>query len=300
MSVAPNKLMSKIYQTGKAVTDILADIVAHQDVNNHLLSATQDALLNGGKRLRPFLVVESARVFGVHDPRVLTVAGAIECIHCYSLVHDDLPAMDDDSVRRGQPTIHVKYDEATAILVGDGLQSLAFEILSDPNTHKDPCVRADLCLVLARASGCNGMVGGQMLDVLAEQDTTIHTETMIRKIQSLKTGCLIHASVEMGAILGNACAEKRDALRAYGDALGRAFQISDDILDALGDSVVLGKKSGKDAHKNKATFVSLLGTEGAKKMCLDTIDMAKQALDIFGTQADTLRDVADFVYTRDK
>ncbi len=300
MHMATNKLMSKIYQTGKTVTDILSDIIDAQSASQRLQNATRDALLNGGKRIRPFLVVQSAKLLGVHDPRVLRVAAAIECVHCYSLVHDDLPAMDDDDMRRGQPTIHKKYDDATAILVGDGLLSLAFEILSDAPTHKDAHIRAQLCLILARASGFNGMVGGQMCDIDAEKYIQPLTEETIYKIQSLKTGCLINASLQMGAILGGANTTQTESLTAYGTALGLAFQISDDLLDTLGNSIQMGKKAGKDAHMNKATFVSLLGVTNAKKLCLEMIHQAKSALQPFGAQADTLRDLADFIYIRDK
>ena len=300
MSVVPNKLMSKVYQTGKTVTDVLSDILDTQSAVPRLQTAATDALLSGGKRIRPFLVVESAKLFGVHDPRILRVAGAVECVHCYSLVHDDLPAMDNDDIRRGQPTLHKKYDDATAILVGDGLLTLAFEILSDHKTHKDAQIRANLCLALARASGLNGMVGGQMLDIMAETSTLAVSEDTIRHIQSLKTGYLINTAIHMGAILGGATPQHMQALHNYGAAIGLAFQISDDLLDALGDSVVIGKKVRKDSHRNKATFVSLLGIQPAQQMCLDMIDTAKQALIPFGADAQTLCDLADFIYMRNK
>ena len=293
------RIVSSLYQTGKNVSTVLQDILEKHKEAPRVQSASTDAVLNGGKRLRPFLVVETAKLFGLTDSRVLRVAGALECVHCYSLVHDDLPAMDDDDMRRGQPTIHKKYDEATAILAGDGLLTLAFEILSDTKTSKDGGVRSQLVLALAKASGMNGMVGGQMLDLQAEKSDAPLTQIDIEKLQDLKTGKLIQVAVELGAIMGGADDEKHQALHIYATKIGLAFQIADDLLDALGDMAVTGKAVGKDGHKNKATFVSLLGIDGAKEYSKTLVLEAKNALAIFGEDGETLSLLADFIIDRD-
>ena len=207
--------------------------------------------MNGGKRLRPFLVMETAKLFDVNDPRILRIASAIECVHCYSLVHDDLPSMDNDDMRRGQPTLHKKYDEATAILAGDGLLTLAFEILADEKTHKDSDVRAKLCLELAKASGLNGMVGGQMYDLQAESSNDLLNMQEIKNIQNLKTGKLIQCAVKIGAIVGGANPKQMQCLENYASNIGLAFQVSDDLLDALGDEILMGKSVRKDDVKIK-------------------------------------------------
>jgi farnesyl diphosphate synthase len=230
-----------------------------------LVEAMRYAALGGGKRLRPFLVVETARLFGVEDEGVLRTGAALEMIHCYSLVHDDLPAMDDDDLRRGRPTAHRAFDEATAILAGDALLTFAFDVVADPATHPDPGVRAELVLKLARAAGLGGMVGGQVLDLAAEQQAEKHTEGAVRELQAMKTGALLLYAVEAGAILGRADNKQSAALSLYGAALGAAFQIADDILDEEGDEVALGKRAGKDAGRNKATLVAALGIDAARK-----------------------------------
>ncbi|MDX7950728.1 polyprenyl synthetase family protein [Lichenihabitans sp. Uapishka_5] len=229
-----------------------------------LLEAMRYSTLGGGKRLRPFLVVETARLFGVEGVGPLRAGAALEMIHCYSLVHDDLPAMDDDDLRRGRPTAHKAFDEATAILSGDALLTYAFDVVAGPETHPDPQVRADLVLALARASGLGGMAGGQALDLEAERRTEPHTPDFVLQMQSMKTGALLLFAVEAGAILGGATPEQREALLRYGRALGAAFQVADDILDAEGDTATLGKAAGKDAGRNKATLVAALGLEAAK------------------------------------
>ncbi|MGB1360633.1 MAG: polyprenyl synthetase family protein [Alphaproteobacteria bacterium] len=293
-------ILSSLYQLDKNIRKILQDVLNEQNAVARVQQASIDAVMNGGKRLRPFLVMETAKLFGVNDPRVLRVASALECVHCYSLVHDDLPAMDDDDMRRGQPTIHKKYDEATAILAGDGLLTVAFEILADEKTHKDATVRANLCLELAKASGLNGMVGGQMYDLEAENSNEPLNEETIRKIQDLKTGKLISCAVAMGCIMGGADKKATDAMVSYAKNIGLAFQVADDLLDALGDEVAMGKAVRKDEDKNKATFVSLMGIDGAKDFAGELIDNAKSDIDIFGDDASTLKQLADFIIDRDK
>jgi farnesyl diphosphate synthase len=230
-----------------------------------LLEAMRYVTLGGGKRLRPFLVIETARLFGFEDEGALRTGAALEMIHCYSLVHDDLPAMDDDDLRRGRPTAHRAFDEATAILAGDALLTYAFEVIADPMTHHDPAVRSELVLKLARASGLGGMVGGQVLDLAAEQKSEQHTEAAVRQLQAMKTGALLLYAVNAGAILGGADEKQRAALSRYGAALGAAFQVADDILDEEGDEAALGKRAGKDAGRNKATLVAALGMDAARK-----------------------------------
>lgn len=263
-----------------------------------LYDAMRYACLNGGKRLRPFLVVNSARLFDVPDARALRVAAAIELIHCYSLVHDDLPAMDDDDLRRGRPTTHIQFDEATAILAGDALQALAFEILADPASHDDADVRCELITELARAAGGDGMVGGQVIDLAAETGGRSFTLDDIKRLQQMKTGRLIAFSCRAGAILGRASPEARSALDDYAAALGLAFQIADDLLDAEGNEAEVGKKVGKDAAAGKATFISVMGAEESRKTAENLALQAAEHLDLFSTKADLLKDVARFVVER--
>ena len=261
-----------------------------------LFAAMRYATLGGGKRLRPFLTVETAALFGVPDEASLAAAAAVEMVHCYSLVHDDLPAMDDDDLRRGRPTVHKQFDEATAILAGDALLTRAFRLLADPATHGDPTVRADLVVALSEAAGAAGMVGGQMLDLLAEK--TPLDIGGITRLQRLKTGALIAFSAEAGAILGKAPVPARQALRAYAHDLGLAFQIADDLLDAEGSTEEVGKRTGKDAARGKATFVSLLGAERARAQARMLAEQAAKHLDLFAEKADLLRDVARWVVDR--
>lgn len=251
--------------------------------------------VSGGKRLRAFLVVEGAALYGVDPAGALNAAAAIEAVHAYSLVHDDLPCMDDDDLRRGLPTVHVKWDQATAVLAGDALQTLAFDLLSDPATHADAAVRVDLIGSLARASGARGMVYGQALDIAAESADRPLTLNEITELQAGKTGALIAWSAEAGARLARADIAP---LTRYATALGLAFQIADDILDIEGDAAEVGKAVGKDAAAGKATFVTLLGLDGAKARARDLIDEAIGALDPYGAGADTLRDAARFVISR--
>jgi farnesyl diphosphate synthase len=266
------------------------------DTEAELFEAMRYATLNGGKRLRPFLVVSSAQMFGVAESCALRVGAAVECVHCYSLVHDDLPAMDDDDTRRGMPTTHRAFNEATAILVGDALLTIAFEILADPATHADPIVRSTLVQALARAAGGHGMVGGQMLDMIAESRT--FDIGAVTRLQRLKTGALFAFACESGAILGRAEEARRSALRAYAHDMGLAFQIADDLLDVEGSEDAVGKKVGKDLEAGKATFVSILGVERARNQALMLADQAIQHLAPFEERAENLRAVARFVVDR--
>lgn len=262
-----------------------------------LFDAMRWGSLNGGKRLRPFLVTCSAFLFGVDDRSALRAAAAIEFIHCYSLIHDDLPAMDDSDLRRGYATVHKKFDDATAILAGDALLTYAFEILTDPETHEDPNVRCNLVTAVAKASGANGMVGGQMLDLIAE--TTQLDIGAITRLQRMKTGELIAVSCEIGAILGKASPPQRHALRAYAHDLGLAFQIIDDLLDAEGTSDKTGKPVQQDEVAGKATFVTILGKERARAQANLLADQAISHLGIFQGRAKHLEQVARFVVERD-
>jgi farnesyl diphosphate synthase len=267
-----------------------------------LMEAMRHAVLGGGKRIRPFLVIESAALFGTNEASAFHAGAAFELLHCYSLVHDDLPAMDDDDTRRGRPTVHRAFDEATAILAGDALQTLAFDILARGDTHNDPAVRAALVQCLARASGIGGMAGGQMLDLEAEGRFEKASRQLgldeIGRLQRMKTGALLAGCCEAGAILGGADAEKRMSLAAYAHALGLAFQIADDLLDHEGDAQAAGKAVGKDAAKGKATFVSILGTEVAREKLNELVAAAKQALSPFGAKGEILAAGAEFVAAR--
>lgn len=271
---------------------------------DRLMEAMRYATLGGGKRLRPFLVAEAARIFGANGRNVLRAAASVELIHCYSLVHDDLPAMDDDALRRGRPTTHRAYDDATAILVGDSLLTLAFDVLADQETDPDPAIRVDLIATLARASGLGGMVGGQMLDLAAEGRFTdaqtplaLSMEEILR-LQAMKTGALLTASAEMGAIIGRAEREGRKALHDYGHLLGQAFQIADDLLDVESDAATLGKATGKDSSMGKATLVGLLGVDAARERLAGLVAEAERTLEGLGGKADVLRAAARFVAER--
>lgn len=285
--------------------DLSAAQSALQGCLDEIMSALPDSEVTagmryasaGGKRLRGFLAMETARLFDVDPAHALRAGAAVECLHAYSLVHDDMPCMDDDALRRGQPTVHVKWDEATAVLVGDALQTLAFEILAHPDTHPDGGVRAQLCLTLARASGAEGMVLGQAQDIAAETAPAPLTLAQITELQGNKTGALLVWPCEAGAILGGA---DPAPLVAYARALGLAFQIADDVLDVEGDATLAGKALQKDADAGKATFVSLLGLAAAKTRAQSLIDEACAALQPYGPRADTLREIAHYVVTRDR
>lgn len=280
--------------------EALLDAAASEGTPPRLAQAMRHAVLGGGKRFRPFLVIESAALFGLAPQQAADAAAAIECIHCYSLVHDDLPAMDNDLLRRGQPTVWAAYDEWTGILAGDALQTLAFEILGAEACHPDGALRAALVTCLAKASGPAGMVGGQALDLEAERLEAHEKASIahIRNLQAMKTGALIRAACEMGAILGRASAADRAALAAYGDALGFAFQISDDLLDAEGGAETVGKATGKDAAAGKATLISLLGIAQARAALDKTVAEAISHLAPFGAKAEPLADAARFMGRR--
>lgn len=267
------------------------------DPEDRVIEAMRYAVFNGGKRIRPFMVLASSDMFGVDRRSAVRAAAAVEMVHCYSLVHDDLPAMDNDELRRGKPTCHIKFDEATAILAGDALLTRAFEVLADDETHQDARVRADLILALAEASGERGMVGGQVLDLMAE--TTELNMPEITRMQRMKTGMLISVSCEMGAILGHASEHARHTLHAYAHDLGLAFQIADDLLDVEGSEEKVGKKTGKDENAGKSTFVSLMGVERARGQARMLSDQAIQHLEIFGEKSDLLKQLARFVVERE-
>lgn len=261
-----------------------------------LFQAMRYGALGGGKRLRPFFVLASAGLFNVAEAAAARVAAAVEFVHAYSLIHDDLPAMDDDDLRRGQPTLHRKFDEATAILAGDALQALAFEVLADPATHGDPAVRCELVRGLAVAAGAHGMVGGQMLDLAAGDRSFGIGE--ITRLQRMKTGELIAFACTAGAVLGKAAEPSRHALQAYAHDLGLAFQIADDLIDAEGSQAEAGKAVGKDRNRGKATFVDILGLERARAQARMLADQAGKHLEIFEQKADLLRQAAQFVVGR--
>ncbi|MFO1163472.1 MAG: farnesyl diphosphate synthase [Reyranellaceae bacterium] len=264
-----------------------------------VFDAMRYSSLGGGKRLRAFFVLAGATLLKVSALPALRTASAIEFVHAYSLIHDDLPAMDDDDLRRGKPSCHKQFDEATAILAGDALQALAFEVLAHEDTHGDPAVRAHLVGELAKAAGAHGMVGGQMLDMLAERQAAGEMSIgAITRLQRLKTGALISFSCTSGAILGKASEPMRVALAAYAHDLGLAFQIVDDLLDIEGDAAQLGKTPGKDAASGKATFVSILGLERARAQANLLARQAAQHLEPFGQAADLLKQAAEFVVAR--
>ena len=289
-----------------ALADIATDIdrgfdlllPVPDDGRARLYQAMRHAAIGGGKRLRPLLVLAAASLFNVGRESALRVGLAIECIHVYSLIHDDMPCMDDDDMRRGKPTVHKAFDEATAVLAGDSLHALAFEILADEATHPDPFVRSELVAELARASGPAGMAGGQMMDLAAsEADFDLHSVT---RLQQLKTGALISFCLEAGAILGRVPPEGRHGLRGYARDVGLAFQIADDVIDAEGDAAVAGKAVNKDADAGKATFLSLLGIDRAKAQMHMLVDQAIAHLHGHGAEADLLRAIARYTVERDR
>jgi len=301
--------LSRLEATAKDTEELLDRLLSATPVPGELarparlIDAIRYSSLGGGKRFRPFLVVESAALFEVPRQQALMAGAALECVHCYSLVHDDLPAMDNDELRRGQPTAHKAFDEATAILAGDGLLTLAFDILSRTQTHPDPAVRIELVNALARASGLGGMVGGQMLDLAAEGRFTGNgpqrlDEEGVRTLQAMKTGALLRFACQAGGMLGSATPQQRKALERYGSAVGQAFQIADDLLDLEGDTALVGKQTGKDAEAGKATMVDILGPAGAKTRLRELVAEAEQALAPFGASAAILVEGARFVAER--
>jgi farnesyl diphosphate synthase len=271
-----------------------------EDTSARLVEAMRYAAIGGGKRVRPLLVVSTASLFGVSRDAALRAGAAIEAIHVYSLIHDDLPCMDDDDLRHGKPTLHKVYDEATAVLAGDALHALAFEILAEEETSSDPFVRSELIATLGKASGMHGMAGGQMMDMVADEEGVTYDLHTITRLQQLKTGALLAASVEMGAILGRVAPQGRAHLRAYARDIGLAFQIADDLLDVVGDEDKAGKALRKDDEQGKQTFVTLLGIDRAREQARALVDQAIGHLSSYGPEADILRALARFIVERDR
>ena len=286
--------------TENLLSELLSDELLPDEIvrPSRLVEAVRYSSLGGGKRLRPCLVVESAAVFAVPRKSALLVGAALECIHCYSLIHDDLPAMDNSDLRRGRPTLHKAYDDATAILAGDALLTIAFDIITRDEIHREPAVRLALTRALARASGIGGMVGGQILDLAGEGRFGDRAPVDVARLQQMKTGALLRFGCIAGAILGQASAKEYQALDDFGRALGEAFQIADDLLDVEGDAEALGKNTGQDAVLGKTTFVTQLGIKGARQRLRDLLARADSALSIFGAKADVLRAAARFVAER--
>jgi farnesyl diphosphate synthase len=302
------QFVARLNEIAASTENLLDQLFASAPIANErarpkrLLDAMRYASLGGGKRFRPFLVMESAALFAVPSQHALMAAAALECVHCYSLVHDDMPAMDNDDLRRGRPTAHKAFDEATAILAGDSLLTFAFDILGRVETHPDPGIRIALVLALARASGLGGMAGGQMLDLQADGRFAATPPRLglpdVEELQAMKTGALLRFGCVAGAILGAADEPKRAALDRFGAIIGEAFQIADDILDVEGDAATVGKATGKDADAHKATAVSILGVAKAKDRLFGLIGEAEAALAPFGADAAILKAAARFVGER--
>lgn len=299
LSIA-EKLAERAAEVETVLDEILTPAVRDEEIARpaNLLAAMRYGVLNGGKRLRPFLVMETAALLGADRIAAARVGAAIECLHCYSLIHDDLPAMDNDDLRRGQPTVHVAFDEATAILAGDTLLTLAFEVIASPRTQADAERRIELIHELTKAAGIGGMAGGQALDLAAE--TSPPDEAGIIELQAMKTGALIRYSCEAGAILAGAATEDRQRLRRFGEAIGLAFQLADDLLDVTGDADAVGKATGKDAALGKATLVGLHGQAWAQKQLSGLISEATALLEPYGKSARHLILAARFIAERDR
>ncbi|WGR94454.1 polyprenyl synthetase family protein [Bradyrhizobium sp. ISRA443] len=304
MTTGTAEFAKRLDQTAEDTEALLAQLLSDATESDEivrpkrLIEAMRYSSLGGGKRLRPFLVVESAAVFGVPRESALMAGAALECIHCYSLIHDDLPAMDNSDLRRGRPTLHKAYDDATAILAGDALLTIAFDIVTRDAIHKDATVRLLLTRALARASGIGGMAGGQILDLAGEGRFGDREPVDVARLQQMKTGALLRFGCISGAILGQSSQKEYQALDDYGKALGEAFQIADDLLDVEGDSAALGKPAGADAALGKTTFVTQLGIDGAKQRVRDLVARADAALSVFGARGDVLRATSRFVAER--
>ncbi|WGS21170.1 MULTISPECIES: polyprenyl synthetase family protein [unclassified Bradyrhizobium] len=304
MTTGTAEFAKRLDQTAEDTEALLAKLLSDATETDEierpkrLIEAMRYSSLGGGKRLRPFLVVESAAVFGVPRESALMAGAALECIHCYSLIHDDLPAMDNSDLRRGRPTLHKAYDDATAILAGDALLTIAFDIITRDAIHKDATVRLLLTRALARASGVGGMAGGQILDLAGEGRFGDREPVDVARLQQMKTGALLRFGCIAGAILGQSSQKEYQALDDYGKALGEAFQIADDLLDVEGDSAALGKPAGADAALGKTTFVTQLGIDGAKQRVRDLVARADAALSVFGARGDVLRATSRFVAER--
>ncbi|MGY3531859.1 polyprenyl synthetase family protein [Bradyrhizobium sp. USDA 4452] len=304
MTTGTAEFSKRLDQTAEDTEALLAKLLSDAPESDEiarpkrLIEAMRYSSLGGGKRLRPFLAVESAAVFGIPRESALLVGAALECIHCYSLIHDDLPAMDNSDLRRGRPTLHKAYDDATAILAGDALLTIAFDIITRDAIHKDAKVRLLLTRALARASGIGGMAGGQILDLAGEGRFGDREPVDVARVQQMKTGALLRFGCIAGAILGQASQKEYQALDDYGKALGEAFQIADDLLDVEGDAAALGKPAGADAVLGKTTFVTQLGIDGAKQRVRDLLARADAALSVFGDRGDVLRAAARFVAER--
>lgn len=300
MNEAPRDLLTPAITEVSSAIDRAFDLLlpVPSDPRRRLYEAMRHATIGGGKRMRPLLVMAACGLFNVDQAAALRVATAIECIHVYSLIHDDLPCMDDDDLRRGKPTVHKAFDEATAVLAGDALHALAFELLADPETHPDAFVRAELVLELARAAGPAGMAGGQMMDLEAEKQ--VFDLPTVTRLQHLKTGALISFCLEAGAIMGRVHHDGRTPLRGYARDIGLAFQIADDILDIEGDAALAGKALGKDEAAGKATFLSLLGIDRARAQAGALVDQAIAHLSHYGAEADILRAIARYTIERDR
>ena len=299
MPCPPEELFAESQRISGAI-DQLFDryLPSHDDGRDALFAAMRHAAVGGGKRLRPLLTVATGQLFAVDWERALRAGAAVEAIHVYSLIHDDLPCMDDDDLRRGKPTVHRAFDEATAVLAGDSLHALAFEILADPATHEDPFVRAELVLELAKAAGPNGMAGGQMMDLAAEGRQL--DLAAVTRLQQLKTGALIEYAVEAGTIMGRLPVEARTPYRGYARNIGLAFQIADDLIDHAGQEETAGKRTGKDQAAGKATFVSVLGEDRAREQARMLVEQAIEHLQEHGEEAELLRALARFSIERDR
>ncbi|MDD7313684.1 MAG: polyprenyl synthetase family protein [bacterium] len=290
---------AKLKQFSARFNDKLPALFAYPSGSEQQVSrAMFYSLSNGGKRLRPYLVCEVANLFGISEDISFPVAASLEMLHTYSLIHDDLPAMDNDDFRRGKPTCHKQFDEATAIIAGDGLLTYAFEVLSKAPVISPETKLKLISLLAERAGAFNGMIAGQMLDLQTDKSPELSSEEIIKHIEEMKTGCLIAYAVQTGAIIGNASSEEYTALTTYARKIGIAFQISDDILDVIGDSALMGKTLGKDAKQGKLTFVSLYGLDNARQKAEKLITEAKESLQLFGSKAADLKDLADFIISR--